>query len=232
MAYAGSFPLPIAHGNTGISTNTAYGLLLGGTTSTGNIQNLGTGISGQNLISSGSGAKPFFATGGALVFLQSKSASNSTSLSFTSFITSAYNTYLFVFSNIVTTGNGQPLTCLVSENGGSSYISSGYLSCVNCNESYNSSSLNNANSTVQIRIGRAQRDTAVGLSGKMYFYNVTSGKQVSWVGSYVNTDNTSTTTGFGTNAGTCTATSVNAFQFTYNSVNMSSGIISLFGIVE
>src|SRR5439155_750 len=56
---AGFSTVNVAQGGTGVNTfaNT-YGLLTAGTTSTGAIQNVGTGTSGQVLISNGAGALP------------------------------------------------------------------------------------------------------------------------------------------------------------------------------
>lgn len=47
-------PVPVANGGTGIATTTAYGLIAGGTTATGNFQNASTGTSGQLYVSGGS----------------------------------------------------------------------------------------------------------------------------------------------------------------------------------
>lgn len=46
----------VAGGGTGLATTTAYGLITGGTTSTGNFQNAGTGTSGQLYVSGGNAA--------------------------------------------------------------------------------------------------------------------------------------------------------------------------------
>ncbi|HVW23689.1 MAG TPA: hypothetical protein VHB51_04385 [Candidatus Saccharimonadales bacterium] len=50
--------LKVANGGTGVASTTAYGLLAGGTTSTGAFQNVGTGSNGNILKSNGSGALP------------------------------------------------------------------------------------------------------------------------------------------------------------------------------
>lgn len=52
--------LSVEHGGTGVSSTTAYGVLAGGTTSTGAFQNIGTGTSGYVLRSNGAGALPTF----------------------------------------------------------------------------------------------------------------------------------------------------------------------------
>jgi hypothetical protein len=51
----------VAGGGTGLTSTTAYGLLAGGTTSTGNLQNIGAGAVGQIPVSNGSAALPTFA---------------------------------------------------------------------------------------------------------------------------------------------------------------------------
>ncbi len=55
-------PLVVPSGGTGIATTTAYGVICGGTTSTGILQNAGTGTSGQILTSAGSAALPTWAS--------------------------------------------------------------------------------------------------------------------------------------------------------------------------
>lgn len=56
-------PLPTSQGGTGLTSATAYAVLCGGTTSTGNLQSIaGVGTSGQVLTSNGAGALPTFTT--------------------------------------------------------------------------------------------------------------------------------------------------------------------------
>jgi hypothetical protein len=50
----------VAGGGTGLATLTAYELIAAGTTSTGNVQQIGIGTSGQVLTSNGAGALPTF----------------------------------------------------------------------------------------------------------------------------------------------------------------------------
>lgn len=50
----------VPQGGTGITTTTAYGVLAGGTTATGNFQNVGTGTSGYVLTSNGASALPTY----------------------------------------------------------------------------------------------------------------------------------------------------------------------------
>src|SRR4029079_18681266 len=54
--------LSVVRGGTGVGSATAYALLAGGTTTTGNFQSLGTGSSGNILKSNGSSALPSWVT--------------------------------------------------------------------------------------------------------------------------------------------------------------------------
>lgn len=54
--------LVVGNGGTGIATATAYGILAGGTTSTGSLQSVATGTAGQILQSSGASALPAWST--------------------------------------------------------------------------------------------------------------------------------------------------------------------------
>ncbi len=60
MGWSGQ--LSVSRGGTGLGSTTAFGLIAGGTTSTGNFQNVGTGASGTILQGSGTGALPSFST--------------------------------------------------------------------------------------------------------------------------------------------------------------------------
>ncbi len=56
-------PITVAQGGTGDSSLTAYAVLCGGTTSTGNVQSIASvGTTGQALISNGASALPTFQT--------------------------------------------------------------------------------------------------------------------------------------------------------------------------
>jgi hypothetical protein len=58
MAYLQISPIPIVQGGTDVKSFTAYSVIAGGTTSTGPLQNVGTGTAGQLLTSAGSAALP------------------------------------------------------------------------------------------------------------------------------------------------------------------------------
>jgi len=54
--------LPVANGGTGVASLSTYQLVAGGTTATGDVQQVGAGTSGHPLVSAGAGALPAFGT--------------------------------------------------------------------------------------------------------------------------------------------------------------------------
>jgi hypothetical protein len=120
----------VAGGGTGLTSTTAYAVLCGGTTSTGNLQSIaGVGTSGQVLTSNGASALPTFqaAASGSLVKISTQTVNAAASVLFTSGITTTYNNYLLIVSSITTSGAGGGLVAQLSTNGGSSYIATVYL---------------------------------------------------------------------------------------------------------
>ena len=74
----------VAGGGTGLTSTTAYGVLCGGTTTTGNLQNAGAGSSGQVLTSNGASALPTW---------QAAASSGFTSINIQTFSSTGANTY-------------------------------------------------------------------------------------------------------------------------------------------
>ena len=60
--------IDVPYGGTGINSTTAYGVLCGGTTATNPLQNVGTGVVGEVLTSSGPGILPQWLSPGAASF--------------------------------------------------------------------------------------------------------------------------------------------------------------------
>lgn len=225
----------VAGGGTGLTTTTAYGLIAGGTTATGNFQNVGTGSSGQILKSLGSSSLPSWVApagvGGSLVLLQSQDASSSASLSFTSGISSTYQDYLLLVQNYIPATNATDLYVRISTDGGGTFLSTGYNSGTTY-WAYNSTTATNANTTSGFLIFKGAVTTVAthcvvwlsGLTantstvfpqcgGTMYGRiggNVSSGP---FIGEY--------STG---------STNVNAIQVISSSGNLSSGKFTLYGL--
>src|SRR6185295_6269976 len=169
---------------------------------------------------------------GNLVLIQSQTASNSATLSFTTGITSTYTTYFFVVSNAVPVTDGQKLQLLFSTDGGSSYAATNYKAGINTFLNYNSATITNANTTTFIPVSESVSSTAPGASAQFYIYNVTNGNKPAWNGMFTLNYSVGPQTGFGFLGGTSTNTTVNAFRFQFGSGNISTGIFTLFGVKE
>jgi hypothetical protein len=225
-------PITVAQGGSGDSSLTAYAVVCGGTTSTGALQSVsGVGTSGQVLTSNGAAALPTWqnsAAGGNLVLLQSQTASSSASLTFSTGVSSTYNTYFFLFSAVVPATNTAILGMTLTGSGGSYAAGTNYFA-------YNSATVNNINSASNILIGGALSNTAsIGVSGSAYGYGMTSGtSEPSVCGQVVFNSSALGTTAFGLSTGLSSSVStITAFVFQMSSGNISTGTITVFGVLE
>ena len=105
-----TIPWTVANGGTGLSTLTAYTLLAGGTTATGNLQQVSAGTAGQLLQSNGSGVLPswttatFPATAGAAGTILRSNGTNW--VNSTSTFTDTYGASTLLYSNGANTVTG------------------------------------------------------------------------------------------------------------------------------
>lgn len=213
---------------------TAYAVICGGTTATGAVQPIASvGTSGQVLTSNGAGALPTMQTAptaGGLVLIETQTASSDATLDFTTGISSTYTSYLFVLNTVIPATNAQVLNLTFSVDGGSNYLATNYLAGVNTN-AYNSATISNANSTTAIPLTGSQVNTAaIGVSGNIYLYNITTANNPEMV-SNINWNDGTTRFAVGV-ASNSTTSGVNAFRFAFASGNISSGTISLYGITK
>lgn len=234
MTYKLPRPVVVSNGGTGDTSLTAYAVLCGGTTTTGAVQSIASvGTSGQLLTSNGAGALPTMQAApaaGGLVKIQTQTASNSANLSFTTGITSTYTTYMFTLNNVVPATNAVTLNVTVTVDGGSNYLATGYLAGVNSNP-YNSATITNANSTTAMPLTGAQVNTStVGVSGNVYFYNITTANLPEMT-AQINWNSGSQQVGLAV-ANNSTTTGVNGFRFVFSSGNISSGSITLYGVTK
>lgn len=228
-----SNPITVPQGGTGNSSLTAYSVMCGGTTTTGNVQSVsGLGSSGQVLTSNGAGALPTWQasspSGAGTILLQTLTASSSSNLTFTStYITNTYNSYMILFDNLAPSSSTVQLLMDWSTDNGSTYLNSNYTSGVN-STAYGSATWTNANSTTTSPLSTTTSSTGNRLSGNIIIVNLTSGSPyASYTGRMFNSAGTNMIL-FGANSGT----TVNNIRFTFSSGNISSGKISLYGIAE
>jgi len=228
----------VAGGGTGITSGTAYGVVVGGTTTTGALQVITPGSAGTVLQYNGASSLPTWVTapsGGTnyLVLISSQTASASSSLTFTSGISATYNDYFILMSSIKLSASN-PLQMQISTNGGSSYITTGYLTGVNSIASTAASgSWSNAVNATTYLVAVYSNGSSYYLNSNIYLYNATAGSgfvcsQSSGMTGDMSTVNKFT---FGQGVYTTTSTTVNALKFVPSSGTFS-GTITLFGILE
>lgn len=231
-AWNSPIPIPISKGGTNATSMvTTNGVnYFDGTL----INTVPNGTAGQVLASAAGLSAPFWASIGESTLIQTIVASNNASINFTTGITSTYNTYMFVYTNVNSSGGGV-LRMRISTNGGSSYLTTGYNSGAyeyltatggigaisgTVNDSYVMVGGGTALSTSYGVSGtlfaygiQTSNNPMVAGNGFKFFFSPSQGGYYDWYGGY----NTTTTP-------------VNAFQFTFAVGNVTQGTFSLYGI--
>lgn len=167
--------------------------------------------------------------GASWTLIQSQNASGSSGLTFTSGITSTYNTYSVVISNFIPS-TGANIVIQISTSAGV-YIATGYQSGFNSGQ-YNSTTLSNSNGTTGFLAGACSASTYY-CSSMTYLYNVTSGAnyvQCSTAGS-INQVGVGMSMFYGGGAYDTASQTVIALKV-LSSSGTFSGTVSLFGIRE
>jgi hypothetical protein len=227
-----SNPIGIANGGTGVARLTAYAPLIGGTTSTGSLQQATTGLSSTGYALTSNGTTAEWQPLPTFILLHTLMASSSASLTFTStYLTSAYTSYFIKFCNIVnSTGTGSPIFVMnFSTNNGSSYLTTNYASGYVAN-GYNSVPSVASGITTQCPLTIAITSSPVGYNGEIYI-NLPQSDMASYVGrGFINTPTPPEfLTLYGVNTGT---TFINNIQFEYTAGLITTGTISLYGISQ
>jgi hypothetical protein len=221
-----SNPIAVSNGGQGNSSLTAYAVLCGGTTSTGALQSIaGVGSANQVLTSNGAGALPTFqALSGtsALTLVSAQSASASSSLTFTSI--GSNSVYLLCYENMVLNQNSDILELQMSNNNGSSYITSGYQSGI-VDFNYNSTMAINTSSTSAFVIGPSVNNT-LPRCASFFIYNCSVGTYPHISGLYTDASNTGYIMGVGGSTG------MNAFKILPVSSTIATGDFKLYALQE
>lgn len=237
---AGGTDVTVSDGGTGVSSNTAYAVLCGGTTSTGPVQSIASvGSSGQVLTSNGAGALPTFqnaASGSALVQLISGTFSSSATASFVISSYTAYRCLVFHLQSVVPSIGSQMLF-RVSTDGGASYDSG--TNYQYGGRSFGSDGTNNSISSTgdsSIKMSPTAVETAAASGGgniilKLFDASSTARRtrviyECTWV------EQTSGTIYCVHGAGERTATQdTDAVRFLFSSGNIASGSYSIYGLL-
>ena len=221
--------LNVAHGGTGATSLTSYGIVCGGTTTTGVVQEISPSSSvGQVLISQGVSALPIWVGGMSLV--SSQTASSSASIIFTSLTLGSY--YLLIWYGANPATGGASLEAQMSNDNGSTWVNSGYFSGINYS-AYNSASLSNANSTsAWLLANNVINGADPSASGYAYFTGVNLGAQPTCVGHSSWVDNGSSTLNNGTFGGAGGNTGMDALKVFFSSGNVANGIFNLYALTN
>jgi len=172
--------------------------------------------------------------GSGLVHLSSQTASSSSSLDFTQ-ISSTYNTYLFLFENVLPATDNQSFGIRTSTDGGSSYdSSSANYRRTGFWENGGSVTANADTQTLGYFVSPGVSNTAAegGVCGRLELYNPLGTSKTLWVATTVASDGTNdpATGVFGGHRES--AADVDAVQFLYGSGNIASGTIRMFGYAK
>lgn len=211
-------------GNTGVGFTgtplTQYLVNCGGATSSTISQVASTGTSGQVLTSGGAAALPSFSNPFEILIL-SQNASNSSEIVFTDISNGLYN---IVISSCKPSTSAN-LTMQVSNDNGSTWVSTGYLGTEYYN-AYNNATLNITTSTSYINLSTSQSST----TGHSGIFNIYFGRTGSAFNSLMGTM-TYRTGSSSYNTGKVSAllgSGYSAIRFLYSTGNISSGTFALY----
>jgi hypothetical protein len=229
-----NFPNPInlPHGGSGVNSLVAYSPILGGTTTTGNLQSVASvGNAGEALTSNGPTSPATFQplASGGLTLIQSQTASSSASLTFNTGIT-ASGTYVFTLNGVISSDGGSGvLRIYVSNDGGSLWSTSGYIGAA-IYAAYNTPPGWLNSGSAGSFYASSGLDTAVqGTTGVLYLSNINTSSLALLSGQAFSYNSMPF---FSLLSGISNIVGVNAFKFGFNSGNISSGTISLYHLTQ
>ena len=202
----------------------------------GNPATVAAGTSGHFLKSQGAGSVPVFAEagGGALVHLLSQTASGGSSLDFTQ-ISSTYNTYRFVFENVLPGTNNPSFAIRTSTDGGSNYDSgSSDYHRTGFWENGGDETSNTGTVAYGYFVSAGVNSTASngGVSGSLELYNPLGTSYTMWVATTIASDGSDDPTAQFFCGHRQSAADVDAVQFLFDSGVIASGTIRMFGYVK
>lgn len=236
MAYKRISSQPVIEGGTGIMSTTPYSVLCAGSTSTGSFQQVsGFGSTGNVLTSSGTGLPTWqSATGsiGSWVLIQTQNVSSVTSVPFVTGFDGTYVSYALLISNMLM-GTTASINMTFSINGGSTYLSSGYVAAVNTIRALPSSSTawTNTNSIINAPLAASFNPSAGSFPYQaiIYLNGLGNVMNTTWYGNGTYFVIDTADSFYGAFAGLLATTSVNALSI-QTSAGTFSASISLYGI--
>ncbi len=186
----------------------------------------------------GDGTWAASAGAGSIVLLSTQTAAASASIEFTAAFSATYSKYMFVFKQLLPANNGVYLTAVLGTGAGPTYITANYFWNLmnsygtNMTSTYNSSDslakLSNTDATYSI----GNSATLAGLSGVMYLSGPDSTSKVAQgFGNVMSITNAIFPSG-NIMAWQQPAATFTAIKFAMSAGNITSGTISMFGILS
>ena len=174
------------------------------------------------------------AAGGGTEFIASVDASDDATISFTGFDSSKYDSYLFTFLNVVSAADAKSLLLLTSTDGGSNYDtgSSDYsVQFFGYNEgsAFQGYDATSANINVSSEQGTASGEEG-GCSGHMFIYGPHLTQPTRILGQTTFYSSYGALRNMTIGGQRTSSADVDAVQFKYNSGNISSGTITMYGL--
>ena len=190
----------------------------------------GGGTTGQVLTSNGPTALPTYQNAGGggsgnLVLIQSQTVSGAASINFTTGIGATYNDYLIKIDGVSSSMDADILNLLVSQNGGSTYLTTGYSNAYwNFTQSASGASPSSTSFFLVYVV-----DIGTLIFGQFTLYSLFNGNNPNIWGSSTFPQGGNGI--FGISAGFTTNTVVNALQVIFTSGTIT-GTVKLYGIVN
>ena len=174
--------------------------------------------------------------GGGLEFIATADASDTATISFTGFDSSKYDSYLFTFLNVVSAVNHESLLLYTSSDGGSNYDtgSSDYVSQYRGDSGgagFAGFDATSANINVSVSQGTDSGEEG-GVSGHMFMYSPHIALPTRVIGQSFFKYRDGNATLIQTSGQRNSSADVDAVQFKYNSGNIASGTITMYGMVN
>ncbi len=233
-AFNSNIPIEISKGGTNATSlaTTDGTLYYDGT----RIVTTATGNAGFVLTSSGSGSAPSYVKP-SMKLIQTQNANNTSIIEFKSLFSSSLigtaRDLMLIMSDVKSVSDGVVLLIQMSNNNGTSYITTGYQSGLNTIDYNAGSALANTNSSTAWQISEAL-DTGSATStynATMYFMGVNIANYPHLMGQCSYFRNSSGLEAFGWFGGLGGSTGLNAIKIFMDSGNISSGTFSLYAMI-
>ena len=176
----------------------------------------------------------YVAQGGSsgLTLVETKTASASSALSFTSCFTSTYKNYLVVVEDLLPATNTVNLLLTLSTDGGSTYLSSGYLGGYWVWSAGGGAAGSVGTTSATLAINQSNNSTNRRVSGTIEFKNPLQTTNYKAIDARISGYDGGSHYTYLSTATNSTTSAVNAFRLQFSSGNIASGVAYCFGLAK